>query len=105
MCELNQNRQLLLEIRRELQDLRLDVSDIKGLLVRLLSNEPLLPGSLPSGPTITFPEIPQDISGKFLESIQVNTPDSFQDRTVWPLKEGFDALVYHFSRVRLHIPD
>lgn len=105
MCILNQHRQLLLEIRRELQDLRRDVSDIKGLLVHLLANEPLLQSSLPSGPTITFPEIPQDISGKFLESIQVNTPDSFQDGTGWPLKEGFDALVYHFSQVRPFTPN
>lgn len=68
--------------------------------MQLLANEPLLPNSLQSGPTFTFPEIPQDISDKFLESTKVDTPDTFQDGTNWPLKEGFDALVYHFSRVR-----
>lgn len=99
-------RQLLLEIRRELQDLRRDVSEIKGLLVRLLSNDDhfLDPLSLHSGQKIIFPEIPGEIRSKFSYAIRTNSPETYQDLASMPLKEGFDALVYHFSQVGHHQP-
>lgn len=92
-------RQLLLEVRRELQDLQNDVSDIKGLLVHLPTDEHLPEDLFRTGLNPTFLEIPKEVSSKFLESTHVNTPENFQHLSDMPLKEGFDALVYHFSHV------
>ncbi|KAL8813033.1 MAG: hypothetical protein Q9223_007148, partial [Gallowayella weberi] len=91
-------RQLLLEIRRELQDLRRDVSEIRTRLDRLLANGDASLDPLSIAPTVMFPEIPTEISAKFLDFSRFNPPESFQDLSHIPLKEGFDALVYHFSR-------
>ncbi|KAL8848830.1 MAG: hypothetical protein Q9221_006170 [Calogaya cf. arnoldii] len=89
---------LLLEIRRELQDLRRDVSEIKGLLVSLLRNEePTLDALIP-GQRAACPEIPEEVINKFTKSITLNPPTAFQDVANMPLKEGFDALVYHFAQ-------
>ncbi|KAL8678287.1 MAG: hypothetical protein Q9186_005337 [Xanthomendoza sp. 1 TL-2023] len=90
--------QLLLEIRQELQYLRRDVSEIKRQLDRLLVNgDPSLdPWSL--APTLTFPEIPDEIIAKFVDLTSFEPPATFQDLSHMPLKEGFDALVYHFSQ-------
>ncbi|KAL8770394.1 MAG: hypothetical protein Q9209_003820 [Squamulea sp. 1 TL-2023] len=90
--------QLLLEIRRELQDLRRDVSEIKGLLVGLLENEEPTQNTLISHHRVAFPEIPEEIHCKFMDSLQSNAPEMSQDISDMPLKEGFDALVYHFAQ-------
>ncbi|CAL8584243.1 hypothetical protein XPA_009848 [Xanthoria parietina] len=88
---------LLLEIRRELQDLRRDVSEIKGLLVDLLRNEDPL-GPLNTAQRVAFPDIPTEIVEKFTASLSSNPPEGFQDLASMPLKQGFDALVYHFAQ-------
>lgn len=89
----------MLEIRRELQDLRRDVSEIKGLLVNFLTNGDHTVDLLSVGSTVIFPEIPQEVVAKFLDAAQINAPESFQGLSDMPLTEGFDALVYHFSQV------
>ncbi|KAL8644728.1 MAG: hypothetical protein Q9226_007618, partial [Calogaya cf. arnoldii] len=89
---------LLLEIRRELQDLRRDVSEIKGFLVSLLRNEEPSMDALLSGQRLAFPEIPTELVDKFARSLTLNPPAAFQDVAKMPLKEGFDALVYHISQ-------
>ncbi|KAL8911384.1 MAG: hypothetical protein Q9171_003430 [Xanthocarpia ochracea] len=90
--------QLLLEIRRELQDLRRDVSEIRGLLVNLMRNEEPTLDSLISAQRVAFPEIPEKVVAKFINSLSSNPPETFQDISNMPLKEGFDALVYHFAQ-------
>ncbi|KAL8997826.1 MAG: hypothetical protein Q9169_002998 [Polycauliona sp. 2 TL-2023] len=89
---------LLLEIRRELQDLRRDVSEIKGLLVNLLRNEEPTRDALVSAQQVTFPEIPHEVICKFTEALSLNPPEDFRDVASMPLRGGFDALVYHFAQ-------
>ena len=72
---------------------------ITGILVNLAAN-----GGYPSNPggagrRTVFPEIPVEVTSKFVDAIQINAPQSFHDVESIPLVEGFDALVYHFSRV------
>ena len=93
------NRHLLLEIRQQLQGLRDDVAEVKGLLVNLLENsntpfDPLLAGS-----NIHLPEIPEEILTRFCDAMEIGAPKDFKGIAEFPLKEGFDALVYHFSQV------
>ncbi|KAL8924118.1 MAG: hypothetical protein Q9208_004255 [Pyrenodesmia sp. 3 TL-2023] len=83
---------LLLEIRRELQNLRQDVSEIRKLLDNLLCSSPS------STPRTELWDIPEEINGKFLDSLRFNAPETFHDLSDIPLKEGFDALVFHFSQ-------
>ncbi|KAL8670233.1 MAG: hypothetical protein Q9168_005222 [Polycauliona sp. 1 TL-2023] len=89
---------LLLEIRRELQDLRRDVSEIKGLLVNLLRNEDPDLDAFVSAQRVAFPEIPPEVVRKFTKALSSNPPKAFQDVASMPLREGFDALVYHFAQ-------
>ncbi|CAF9925233.1 MAG: hypothetical protein HETSPECPRED_005781 [Heterodermia speciosa] len=89
--------QLLLDIRRELQAMHSDVIEIKGLLVNLLANGDV---SQPfsASQRVVLPEIPPEIAIRFVDSLQIDTPSTFQNISGIPLKEGFDALVHHFSR-------
>ncbi|KAL9631802.1 MAG: hypothetical protein Q9204_004060 [Flavoplaca sp. TL-2023a] len=95
--------QLLLEIRRQLQDVQRDVSEIKGLLVSLLRNEEPTLDTLFAAQRIAFPAIPDEIADKFTIWLAMNPPDEFRDVSSIPLKEGFDALVYHFAQVRYQL--
>lgn len=94
--------QLLLEIRRDLQDLRREVAEIKGLLVTILSNGTHI--SLPYliCQTIHLPDIPEEIVYRFLNAVMHDAPESFHDVEDLPLREGFDALVHHFAQVNRH---
>ncbi|KAL9009118.1 MAG: hypothetical protein Q9173_005830 [Seirophora scorigena] len=89
---------LLLEICRELQDLRRDVSEIKGLLVDVLTNGESTLSQLSAAQRVTFPDIPNEIVARFIMAIHSDPPATYQDISNVPLKEGFDALVYHFSQ-------
>lgn len=90
---------LLLEIRQELQDLRRDVSEIKGLLVDLLRDEEPALDAMNPARRVAFPGIPEEVVKRFTDSLTSNPPATFQDVANMPLKEGFDALVYHFAQV------
>ena len=86
---------LLLEIRRELQELRREVAEIRGLLVTVLAN-----GKPPESLDVNFafPDIPPEIEHRFFEAARRDGQVSTFDSTQMPLVEGFDALVYQFSR-------
>ena len=92
-------RQLLLDIRRELQDLSSDVTEIKGLLVNILANGDVPQDPFSASQRVVLPEIPPEILDRFVDSLRIDTPSTFQSIANIPLKEGFDALVYHFSQV------
>lgn len=46
-----------------------------------------------------LPDVPLDLKSRFIEALRLNTPDSFQRLEDFPLREGWDALVYHFEEV------
>lgn len=86
--------QLLLGIRRDVQQLRRDVAHLTGIVTngingtRKVSN----PSYLDS---VTLPEL---VLTRFTIAFNINRPICFEERSDWPLKEGFDALVFHFSK-------
>ena len=86
--------QLLLGIRRDVQQLRRDVAHLTGIVtngvgqMRNASNPPFLD-------SVTLPE---NILNRFTIAFNVDRPVCFEERSDWPLKEGFDALVFHFSK-------
>ncbi|KAL8877565.1 MAG: hypothetical protein Q9198_004440 [Flavoplaca austrocitrina] len=80
--------QLLLEIRRQLQDVQRDVSEIKGLLVSILRNEEPTLDTLFAAQRIAFPAIPDEIADKFTIWLAMNPPDDFRDVSSMPLREG-----------------
>ncbi|KAL9046609.1 MAG: hypothetical protein Q9214_000594 [Letrouitia sp. 1 TL-2023] len=80
--------QLLLEIRRELQDLRRDVVEIKGVLINLTGNIKAPYDPLYTARKIEFPEIPSELISKFSTAIKINAPKDFRDLPDIPLMEG-----------------
>lgn len=77
--------QLLLGIKHELQGLRKDVA----LLTKVIHGAP-------SDPTITIPEL---VTARFEAALGKNRPEAVRDVKDIPLKEGFDAVVYCFTKV------
>ncbi|KAL8780101.1 MAG: hypothetical protein Q9213_006623 [Squamulea squamosa] len=93
MANLTSASHLLLEIRQELHNLRRDVSEIRGILVNFNTNGDNPLETLAAAQRVVLPEVPQDVTDKFLQSIRFNAPETFSDVSGMPLKEGFDALV------------
>ncbi|KAL9123885.1 MAG: hypothetical protein Q9217_006727, partial [Psora testacea] len=90
--------QLLLEIQRDVQLIRRELAEIKGLLVTILANGTLVESLHPTEQSIHFPEIPEEIIQRFLDAARHNAPETFHNVADLPLREGFDALVYNFAR-------
>ncbi len=89
--------QLLLGIRSELRKLRQDVQDLKGLVVTLHRTDTLGKACpIPTGVLMT--QTPANIVSRFVAALDNNKPANFHDLAAFPLKEGFDALVYHFAK-------
>lgn len=80
------NSQLLFEIRDAVQ----------GLGVLLAAQR----GQEPGPPPQLLPAVPPNLENRFREAIELNRPDSFQTLDDFPLKEGWDALVWHFEEAR-----
>ena len=86
--------QLLLGIQRDVQQLRRDVAHLTGVVtngvgqMRNTSNPPFLDSVA----------LPDHILTRFTIAFNVDRPACFEERSDWPLKEGFDALVFHFSK-------
>jgi hypothetical protein len=80
---------LLLGIRHEVRTLQ---EEIRKLAAAIHNN--------PSGYSIAIPAL---IAARFQDAILKDPPEAVQDITHLPLKEGFDALVYCFTKVN-HTP-
>lgn len=74
--------QLLVGIRNELIQLQQEVRDL----------------ALPSLPSIAMPLISDAITQRFVAALELNRPDAFHTVSDFPLKEGFDALAFHFAK-------
>lgn len=77
--------QLLLGIKHELQGLRQDVN--------------LLTQAIHGTPTDYAITIPQVVTARFEVALGKNRPESVRNIMDIPLKEGFDAVVYSFTKV------
>ena len=89
--------QLLVGIRNELIRLQQDVRDLAGLMITL-SRDTTRDTALPSLPSIEMLLIPDVITQRFVAALDLNRPDAFHGISDFPLKEGFDALVFHFAK-------
>lgn len=47
---------------------------------------------------LRLPPVPQELSDRYMEALKVDTPRCFVDLVTFPLKEGLDALLYHFGQ-------
>ena len=87
--------QLLSSIHHEQQQINKEMAAIKGALT---SNHPRISYPINShSPESSF-HIPEELSDRFVEALAVKDLEFFQVRDDLPLKEGFDALAYHFAR-------
>lgn len=85
---------LLLELRRELQLLRSDVAQIRGILTNGLA-----PTSDSSNHQYLHAiDIPDDLTTRFTAAVAVKPPPTFKTPNDWPVKEAFNALVFSFSK-------
>ena len=84
--------QLLLGIKRELQLLRTDVQELKTILIDGIRHK----DSSSSTYLHSF-QVPSELASRFAKALQSSKPATFHSEADIPLKEGFDALVYHFA--------
>jgi hypothetical protein len=75
-----------------LTDVTRDVRIIRHQARRLGMGAPLQDGAL------GLPPVPQELSDRYMEALNVDTPRCFVDLGTFPLKEGLDALLYHFGQ-------
>ena len=80
--------QLLLGIQRDVQQLRRDVAHLTGVVANGV-------GQMRNTSNDTLPD---HILTRFTIAFNENRPVCFEKSSDWPLKEGFDALVFHFSK-------
>ncbi len=84
--------QLLLGIKRELDSLRTDVQELKTILIDGLRHE-----DSSSSTYLQSLQVPPELANRFATALTTNSPASFHSEADIPLKEGFDALVFHFA--------
>lgn len=87
--------QLLLGIRRELQQLRKEVAALRAVLDwdPARTRHPIN-----STTHETYFPVPEDLSDRFRNALAAKDPELPRVPDGLPLKEGFDALVYNFAR-------
>ena len=86
--------QLLLGIRRQLQQLSTQVAELRALLDWDPTQER---HAIKPNAHGTYFSVPEPLSDRFRKGSASKDPESSQVRDDLPLKEGFDALVYHFA--------
>ncbi|KAL8898589.1 MAG: hypothetical protein Q9207_006622 [Kuettlingeria erythrocarpa] len=86
--------QLLLEIRRELQSLRSDVAELRGLLTKGI------PQTIDTSNDIYLQAIhlQGEVAARFTAALDCKRPSTVDITNDWPVKEGFNALVFHFAK-------
>ena len=86
--------QLLLQIRRELRSLRNDVADIRGILTNGLGQS----NDASNASYLQSIRISDDLAARFTAALETNRPLALLQIHDWPVKEGFDAVVFHFAK-------
>ena len=72
----------------QLQQLRRQVANLERMMIN---------GPGPS-PSLWANIVPEDLKAKFAAEFHANRPVWFVEGSGWPLKEGFEALAFHFAR-------
>ena len=91
--------QLLLGIRRDVQQLRRDVAHLTGIVTNgVITNGVGQTRNVSNPPFLDSVVLPDHILTRFTIAFNVNRPECFEEKSDWPLREGFDALVFHFSK-------
>ncbi|KAI4164534.1 MAG: hypothetical protein LQ342_001847 [Letrouitia transgressa] len=86
--------QLLLGIQHDVRQLRRELAVLTNIIstgVRHDINE----SHASYLPSIS---IPADILTRFTLAVNIKRPSCFNNNSDWPLREGFDALVFHYSK-------
>ena len=83
---------LLLGIKRELEMLRTDVRELRTILIDGIRHK-----DSSSSTYLQSLELEPEIANRFVQALESSKPTSFHSQTDIPLKEGFEALVYHFA--------
>ena len=83
---------LLLGINHRLQLLRTDVQELRTILIDGLRHN-----DSSSSTYLQSLQVPPELANRFAKALQTSKPASFHSQADIPLKEGFDALVYHFT--------
>jgi hypothetical protein len=87
--------QLLLDLRQDIFEVRNIVEDIRGLIAPVPTSPQVgAPDTLPS--QFRLPLVPPELEARFLTAFSKRQPPI--DIAEFPLREGFDALVHHFSQ-------
>ncbi|KAL8661587.1 MAG: hypothetical protein Q9202_005473 [Teloschistes flavicans] len=86
--------QLLSEIRRDLQLLRNDVAELRGIM----TNGQLQPRDSTITSYLQSVHVPHELASRFTTALHTNKPSGFTEPYEWPVKEGFNALVFHFAK-------
>ncbi|KAL8776468.1 MAG: hypothetical protein Q9194_003123 [Teloschistes cf. exilis] len=87
--------QLLLQIRRDLRLLKDDIAVIRGIMTK---------GLVPPRDSATnfsylqSVQVPQELASRFTTALDIRKPAAFTELYKWPVKEGFNALVFHFAK-------
>ena len=89
-----------------LSDLRKDIWDVKKIVEEIRSI--VDPNAEPNVshrrcPSVHLPSVPQELDRRFLTAFGSRSGGAI-DVKYFPLKEGFDALVYHFGESTVNIP-
>ena len=86
--------QLLLGIGRDVQQIRRDLAHLTGIVTNGVGQT----RNASDPPFLDSVTLPDHILTRFTVAFNVNRPACFEEKSDWPLKEGFDALVFHFSK-------
>ena len=83
---------LLLGIKRELELLRSDVQELKTILIDGIRHK-----DSSSSIYLQSLEVQPELANRFAQALEISKPPSFHSQADIPLKEGFEALVWHFA--------
>ena len=88
--------QLLISIDQQLRDLKVTVTEIRDVVVR--GGIPNPDSGAASSTGGEYLALPEDIQSRLTERLSVDQPVSFESHEDFPLKEGFDAVIFHFEK-------
>ena len=87
---------LLIGIERQLRDLKEEVAGIRGISIDTGGASPNV--GKREDTSGVYLAIPEDVETRLNEALLTNPPASFHNQQDLPLKEGFNAVIFHFEK-------